>query len=108
MLVVFADHKLKKISVAGGAPVTLCDAPNSRGGAWADDDTIYFVAASPGGLLRIPAAGGQPSGRAEPLHVLAWQTDDALYGIKDHARTRMAGAVDLETQPVNTALTRSK
>ena len=26
----------------------------------ADDDTIYFVATMPGGLMRIPAAGGQP------------------------------------------------
>src|SRR5262249_12799934 len=27
----YADSKLKKISVRGGAPVTLCDAPNGRG-----------------------------------------------------------------------------
>lgn len=27
----------------GGAPVNLCDAPNGRGGAWAEDDTIIFT-----------------------------------------------------------------
>ena len=27
----FADGKMKKISVQGGAPVVLCDAPNARG-----------------------------------------------------------------------------
>jgi serine/threonine-protein kinase len=64
----FAGSRLKKISVTGGAAVTLCDAPNGRGGAWADDGTIVF---SPGmarvGLLRVSSAGGKP----EPLTSLA-------------------------------------
>ena len=30
----FADGKLKKISVAGGPAVMLCDAANDRGGSW--------------------------------------------------------------------------
>ena len=38
----FADGKLKKISVTGGAAVTLADAPSARGGAWSEDDTIVF------------------------------------------------------------------
>jgi hypothetical protein len=33
----FADGKLKKIDAAGGTPVTLCDAPTGRGGAWSRD-----------------------------------------------------------------------
>src|SRR5437762_3587414 len=33
----FAAGKLKKIAVSGGATVTLCDAPNGRGGAWPED-----------------------------------------------------------------------
>jgi serine/threonine-protein kinase len=58
----FAGGKLKKVSVAGGAPVDLCAADSGRGGTWADDDTIYF---SPAGglnnpLRRVPAAGGKP------------------------------------------------
>ena len=38
----FADGKLKKIAVTGGAVVPLCDAPNGRGGAWSEDGTIVF------------------------------------------------------------------
>ena len=58
----FADGKLKKISVTGGAAVTLCDVPNGRGGTWADEETIVF-SPSPGAgvaLLRVSAQGGTP------------------------------------------------
>ncbi len=60
----FADGKLKKVSVTGGAAVTLCDAPAGRGGTWLDDDTIIFTpSASPNvKLLHVPAAGGTPTG----------------------------------------------
>jgi Tol biopolymer transport system component len=60
----FGGGKLKKIAVTGGAPVTLADAPNARGGSWADDDTIVFTVS---GLWRVSAAGGT----AEPLTTLA-------------------------------------
>jgi Tol biopolymer transport system component len=56
----FADSKLKKISVLGGAPVTLCDAPNARGGAWTPDDTIIFAPSTVSGLMRVSATGGTP------------------------------------------------
>ena len=39
----FAGGRLKKVSVTGGAAVTLCDAPPGRGGTWTDDDTILFT-----------------------------------------------------------------
>src|SRR5436853_873030 len=55
----FADGKLKKISVEGGAAVTLCDAPDPDGGSWGDDGNI--VAAfngTLGGLWRVPSSGG--------------------------------------------------
>ena len=42
----------------GGAVVTIAPAPASRGGSWADDDTIVF--ASPAGLSRVSASGGTP------------------------------------------------
>ena len=38
----FAQGKLKKISVTGGAVVTLCDAAIARGGSWGEDGTIVF------------------------------------------------------------------
>ena len=58
----FAGGKLKKISVAGGLPATLCDAPNGRGGAWAEDGTIVFSPSEGRNvpLLRVSSAGGTP------------------------------------------------
>jgi Tol biopolymer transport system component/predicted Ser/Thr protein kinase len=56
----FADGKLKKISVLGGAAVTLCDAPSSRGGSWGEDGNIIAALTPAGGLARVPDAGGTP------------------------------------------------
>jgi len=33
----FADGKLKKISVEGGAALTLCNAPDPDGASWGDE-----------------------------------------------------------------------
>jgi len=62
----FADSKLKKISVQGGAAVTLCDASNDRGGSWSDDGTIVFSKDAASALSRVSSAGGTP----EPLTTL--------------------------------------
>jgi eukaryotic-like serine/threonine-protein kinase len=51
---------LRKVGLSGGAPVTLCTIEPFAGGSWADNDTIYFVGAMPGGVMRVPASGGQP------------------------------------------------
>jgi serine/threonine protein kinase/WD40 repeat protein len=59
----FASGKLKKISVSGGVAVSLCDAPDDRGGSWSDDDTIVFAPTTSSALSRISSAGGTP----EPL-----------------------------------------
>ncbi len=56
-----AEGKLKKVQLAGGQPVTLCDAPEPRGASWGDDDTIVFAPAVRGGLFRVPAGGGTPT-----------------------------------------------
>ena len=43
----FADGKLKKIDVAGGPALTLCDAAvNGRGGSWSKNDVIVFASES--------------------------------------------------------------
>jgi Protein kinase domain len=47
--------QLRKIGLGGGAPATLCSLGPFAGGTWADDDTIYFVGAMPGGVMRVPA-----------------------------------------------------
>ena len=56
----FADGKLKKISVQGGAAVTLCDAPNDRGGSWGEDGTIVFTEDTVSALSKVSSAGGPP------------------------------------------------
>jgi Tol biopolymer transport system component len=56
----FAGGKLKKVSVHGGEPVTLCEAMSNRGASWGPDDTILFVPSFQTGLMRVPAAGGTP------------------------------------------------
>ena len=70
----FAEGKLKRTSITGGGPVTVCDAPvgdaaGGGGGAWAEDGTIVFVPSlGPGVTLsRVSSAGGT----AEPLVSLA-------------------------------------
>jgi DNA-binding winged helix-turn-helix (wHTH) protein/Tol biopolymer transport system component len=53
----FADGRLKKAAVAGGAPMTLADAPTPLGGAWIDRE-IVFAGSPSGGLMRVSADGG--------------------------------------------------
>ncbi len=59
----FAGGTLKKISVTGGAAVTLCDAQSVAGGTWADDDTILFTPTGTRNstLMRVSATGGTPT-----------------------------------------------
>ena len=56
----FSGNQLKKVSVSGGATVTLCNAEgNGRGGSWGEDGTIIFASGSRVAfLLRRRDAGG--------------------------------------------------
>jgi Tol biopolymer transport system component len=53
----FADAKLKRIDLTGGAPQTLADSLGG-GGAWSADGVIVFGAGPGGPLMRVPASGG--------------------------------------------------
>jgi serine/threonine-protein kinase len=57
----FADGRMKKVAVEGGAAVTLCTAPNGRGADWGDDQFIVFQPDTTGPLMRVSAAGGEVS-----------------------------------------------
>ena len=56
----FSGGELKKVSIHGGASVTLCEAANPKGGSWGPDDTIVFNRIAIQGLWRVSAAGGEP------------------------------------------------
>lgn len=62
----FADGKLKKVPLTGGAVTTLCDAPRGWGGTWGPDNTIVFSRSSSSGLWWVSAEGGEPASLAAP------------------------------------------
>jgi eukaryotic-like serine/threonine-protein kinase len=66
----FQGADVKKASVRGGSPITICAecAPGNRGAAWGDDDTIIFALQGGGLLRRVPAGGGRVSDVARPDH----------------------------------------
>jgi Tol biopolymer transport system component len=56
-----ANGNLLKVSVTGGTPIVLCQAPNMRGLSWGDDGTMVFAPTyGVGGLVRVADGGGQP------------------------------------------------
>ncbi|MGH9664227.1 MAG: hypothetical protein ACRD9L_07375, partial [Bryobacteraceae bacterium] len=58
-----ARGKLKKVSVQGGAPMTLANAPFDRGASWGEDGFIVAALTERTGLVRVPENGGA----AQPL-----------------------------------------
>ena len=60
-LAFFSGGKLKKIDVAGGPPVALCDAVPGISGAWSRDGVIVFSPAGGTALQRVSASGGVPT-----------------------------------------------
>jgi serine/threonine protein kinase len=72
------DRILRKIDVTGGPPVTLCPAPNGKGGTWSEEGIIVFSPDSSGPLQRVPATGGTP----QPLT----KVDGAAHNSHRHPR----------------------
>jgi serine/threonine-protein kinase len=70
----FAGGALKKVSLQGGAPVVLCDAPDSVGGSWSEDGTIVFASRAQV-LSSVSSAGGAPTA----LTTLDRQTADVTH-----------------------------
>lgn len=56
----FADGKLKKTPLSGGAVAILADANNPRGGAWGEGGVIVAALNNNAGLVRLDSAGGAP------------------------------------------------
>ena len=82
----FAGGKLKKIDINGGPPQTLSDAPNGRGGAWAQDDegrgVMVFAPTSSSPLHRVSSAGGD----SVPVTVLS--EEETNLPIRSHRQPR--------------------
>jgi Tol biopolymer transport system component len=62
----FADRRLAKVPVEGGAVVALLEVGNnSRGATWADDGTIVVAPSQTAGLVRLSADGGATTALTE-------------------------------------------
>jgi Tol biopolymer transport system component len=57
----FAEGKLKRIDLTGGAVQVLADVSNAMGGAWSAGGVILFTPSSTDPLLGVPATGGPVS-----------------------------------------------
>ena len=64
----FAEGKMKKVSLSGGAPSFIATAAAVRGGSWGPDNTILFAASITGGLFRVSADGGKVRPVTVPDH----------------------------------------
>jgi len=62
----WADGKLKKVPVDGGAPAPLCDAAAIYGASWGLDNSIVFAVGYEAGLSRVSADGGKPESLTTP------------------------------------------
>jgi serine/threonine-protein kinase len=69
--------ELKKVSILGGPPITLCKwTANPYEASWGPDDSIIFATSDPStGLLSVAAGGGDPKVLTKP---------DAAHGEVDH------------------------
>jgi Tol biopolymer transport system component len=56
----FADGVLKKVSLHGGQPQTICEAKSGKQGCWGLDDTIIFADSYKSCLMSVSSNGGIP------------------------------------------------
>ena len=67
-----AGGKLKKIKAAGGPALTICDAPDGKGGSWNSDGVIVFAPESGTPLHRVAAVGDEST----PITELNFEASD--------------------------------
>ena len=56
----FSGNKLKKLSLQGGEPVTLCEARIPHGATWGPEGTIVFADSEGVNVSRVSLSGGKP------------------------------------------------
>ena len=99
-----SDGVLKRLELAGGPPVIICDAPGGVTAAWRPDDTIVFATNTSRVLQAVRASGGQPaaltaldSTRGDTLHLLPQVLPDGrstLFTIVSGASRHVAVRLD--------------
>ena len=62
----FAEGKLKRVEIGGGAPQTIGSVPELRGATWGRDGDILFGISGAYGLWRVAATGGVPEPVSSP------------------------------------------
>ncbi len=67
--------EMKKVSIRGGPPITLCPVERNRGADWGPDGRIVFAVSPSSGLSVVSAAGGEPSVLTE----LNQETDESSH-----------------------------
>ncbi|HEY3123488.1 MAG TPA: hypothetical protein VGK70_05440, partial [Thermoanaerobaculia bacterium] len=105
-----ANGKLKKVSLSGGQPLTLCELVVPRGASWGSDGTILFSPSGNASLLRVSDKGGEP----KPLTTLNPEKGEAthrwpdilpggktalftIHGLTGDYESARIGAVSIET-----------
>jgi serine/threonine-protein kinase len=97
-----ADDELKKVSIAGGAPQTLCSARGFLAATWEATRGIVFSSAADAGLRQVSADGGSPvplvvpTGRGE----IVQRTPQILPGGTHVLFSEFGGAAPAEGQIV--------
>jgi serine/threonine-protein kinase len=97
----FEDNQIKRLSVAGGAAMTIAPAPGGTDGTWTDDGQIVFTGTG-GALWTVAAEGGTPVVAVAPDSVAQEREitlADALPGgkavVATVARSASMGGTDL-------------
>jgi len=79
----FAEGKLKRVDIAGGPPLTLCEAPYGKGGSWGRDGRIVFAPSFNTPLHIVSENGGETTpvteiiqSRGDNSHRFPWLLPD--------------------------------
>jgi len=96
MIGFFAQNELRKISLQGGAPVTICEARNIYAATWTEADQIYFTDDSRN-LWRVPAGGGQ----GELLTNLTWVSQHSAPSREHITLSYSEGAINADYNMVS-------
>ena len=93
---------LQKVSIQGGPAVTIDELPGAlRGASWGDDDVIVFGVGGSRGLLRVPAAGGEPEVLTETEEGVSHRWPDVLPGNTGVLFSSSGGAGDWQISVLN-------